>query len=169
MKVENLTIIGSGGAGLSAALESKRLGVDPLVLTKTAKDISKTASAQGGLQASVLADDSPALHYDDTLKAGNFKANPKLVEILTNSAVDAVCWLESIGVEFDRADSGEFKVSMAGGISKPRVLSCGDSAGERILKPLLDSAISNDIRITEEAAVRPVSYTHLTLPTTPYV
>ena len=46
---------------------------------------------------------------------------------------------------------------MAGGISKPRVLSCGDSAGERILKPLLDSAISNDIRITEEAAVRQIS------------
>jgi len=148
----DVIIVGSGGAGCSAALEAWKSSEKVLILTKSGKQISKTANAQGGLQAAIGAGDTPDFHYQDTMNAGNHKSNPKLVRILTESARNTVSWLESIGVSFDREGDG-YKLKRAAGISQDRVLSCGDQTGNRVIKPILDAVKKLGIPLLENSGV----------------
>ena len=128
-------IIGSGGAGLSCAIELKLAGFSPVVFSKGDLYDGKTASAQGGIQAALGEQDSWQDHFEDTLKAGNNKGKPELVELLTSKAAETIKWLDDLGVEFDR-DGDRYQLSNAAGISRPRILSCGDKAGRGIAEAL---------------------------------
>jgi len=150
--VHDAIIIGAGGAGCSAAIELKKGGYEPLVLSKSERVYSKTYNAQGGIQAAVGKDDNHQNHYNDTMKAGNYKSNPAVVKTLTENAVAIINWLESIGVEFDKIN-GSYQLSKAGGLSHPRVLSCKGSAGEGIAKPLWKYVDELGIMIKENLAV----------------
>ena len=152
----DLIIIGSGGAGCAAALEAKKKSDNILILTKSFKKFSKTANAQGGLQASFGDGDSAALHFEDTMKAGNFKSDPALVKILTERSRATVEWLENLGVFFDRTEENNFKLKTAAGVSIPRVLSCGDSTGNKIVEPILKRVAEAGIEVQEDAGVKRV-------------
>ena len=149
----DLVIIGSGGAGCAAALEAFQLNQNIVILTKGSADYSKTANAQGGIQAAIGEGDSPELHFQDTMKAGKFKSEEKIVRVLTESAAETIQWLENIGVQFDRVDGG-YKLKKAGGVSKARVLSCGDSTGNKIIKPLLSVVKEKGISLQENTGVK---------------
>jgi L-aspartate oxidase len=98
----DVAIIGGGIAGLSAALRlpaSMRVAL----FTKGQLGESNTRYAQGGLTAALGADDSPALHFQDTIAAGAGLCNETAVRILTEQAPAAVRWLIQMGVQFDRA------------------------------------------------------------------
>ncbi|MBX2814535.1 MAG: FAD-binding protein [Saprospiraceae bacterium] len=131
-------IIGAGGAGCRAAVELQRTGHRIAILSHDDRELStKTFKAQGGIQAALGAGDSPELHYEDTMKAGKYANNPRVVRRLVDGASEAVRWLmEEIGVQFDRNADGVLQFSMAGGLSRPRILTCKGSAGEGIARPL---------------------------------
>ena len=145
----DITIIGAGGAGLSAAIESVKAGAKVRVLTRGSLLDGKTANAQGGVQASVGKDDSPENHFEDTMKAGNNKSNPELARMLAYKARETVTWLEACGVEFDR-DGEEYLISKAAGLSRPRILSCGDSAGKGIVAAVSQTAFDCGVKIEEQ-------------------
>jgi len=148
----DITIIGAGGAGLSAAIEAVKLGADVRVLTRGSLLDGKTANAQGGVQASVGKDDSPESHFEDTMKAGNNKSNPDLARMLAYKARETVTWLEACGVEFDR-DGEEYLISKAAGLSRPRILSCGDTAGKGIVAAVSKTAFDCGVKIEQQSAV----------------
>ncbi|HET7637904.1 MAG TPA: FAD-dependent oxidoreductase, partial [Ktedonobacteraceae bacterium] len=101
----DVAIIGGGIAGLSVALRlPSHLRV--ALFTKGQLGESNTRYAQGGLTVALGADDSPALHFQDTLAAGAGLCNATAVSILTEEAPAAVHWLISMGVQFDRAQPG---------------------------------------------------------------
>lgn len=152
-RILDVLIVGTGGGGCSAASEVWKLTNNVLIVSKGKLIESKTAQAQGGIQAAILEGDSPELHYQDTLKAGNYKNDKKLVEILTRNAKTTITWLEDLGVEFDKKAFGEYKLKSAAGLSKPRVLSCGDESGNRIIKPLLDRIKNQGIPIKENCGI----------------
>lgn len=103
----DVVIVGSGGAGLAAAAECGAAKAKTLVLEKEAVIGGNTRITGGGYNAydpveqeKLGIQDSPALHCQQTLEAGGFRANPKLVEILTAQAPVTLAWLKSKGVEF---------------------------------------------------------------------
>jgi aspartate oxidase len=152
-EIKDVIIIGCGGAGCRAAIELHKAGFHPIVLSHEERTVSKTYNAQGGIQAAFGDGDSPELHFQDTLKAGNYKSNSKVVKALTENAVPTIKWLENvIKVPFDRI-KGKLKLSNAGGLSKPRILSCKGSAGECIAKPLWKYIDDLGIEVKENTPV----------------
>src|SRR5947209_18305283 len=102
----DVVIIGGGIAGLSLALRlpaSMRVAL----FTKGQLGESNTRYAQGGLAVALGADDSPQLHFQDTLVAGAGLCDEDAVRILVEQAPAAVRWLVEMGVQFDRTQPGE--------------------------------------------------------------
>lgn len=148
----DVLVIGSGGAGCSAAMEAQALTPNVALLTKGALDDSKTAQAQGGIQAAFGEGDSAEQHFEDTMRTGQNANDPALVRILTSRAPDTVRWLEELGVEFDR-DGVSYRLQSAAGLSAARVLSAGDRAGRGIVAVLAQQIVQRGIRCLEHSAV----------------
>ena len=97
-----MIIVGSGIAGLFAALCAHRRGVrDVTIVTKAALEDGATRYAQGGIAAAVGADDSWELHEADTIGAGAELCDPEAVRVLTSEAAERVADLIHLGVRFD--------------------------------------------------------------------
>lgn len=102
----DVAIIGGGIAGLSVALRLPE-HVRVALFTKGQFGESNTRYAQGGLAVALGADDSPKLHFQDTMAAGAGLCDEEAVRILVEQAPAAVYWLMQMGVHFDRAQPGE--------------------------------------------------------------
>src|SRR5919199_2357749 len=129
----DVLVIGSGAAGLAAAVSAERAGARVAVATKASLQANNSSKAQGGIQAAFGADDSPELHADDVMRSSHETADPELVEILTSQAPDAIHWLEELGVEFTR-ENGGYRLARCGGASRRRLLQVGDRTGHAITK-----------------------------------
>src|SRR5258705_13759538 len=102
-----LIVVGSGIAGLFAALRAGEAGVrDVLIVTKADLEESATRYAQGGIAAAIGDGDSWALHQTDTLGAGADLCDPEAVRVLTSEAADRVADLIRLGVHFDTENGG---------------------------------------------------------------
>ena len=141
----DVAIIGGGIAGLSVAL---RLPGDMRValFTKGQLGESNTRYAQGGLTAALGADDSPELHFQDTIAAGAGLCDEAAVRILVEQAPAAVKWLIQTGVQFDRVQPGSDAHSTPDGLllgreaahCRWRVLHAGgDATGAEIERALM--------------------------------
>src|ERR1700751_3469093 len=101
----DVAIIGGGIAGLSVALRlPEHLRV--ALFTKGQIGESNTRYAQGGLSVALGADDSPGLHFQDTIAAGAGLCDEEAVRILVEQGPVAARWLVQMGVVFDRVESG---------------------------------------------------------------
>ena len=146
--VYDYIIIGSGIAGLYTALLAQQHG-RVLILTKGSVDDSNTRYAQGGIAAAVGADDSPRLHFQDTMTAGAGLCDPEAVRILTEEAPDRVNDLIRFGVPFDTIH-GEVALTQEAAHSARRILHAGgDATGEHIELTLSGLARLRNITILE--------------------
>ena len=93
----DVLVIGSGAAGLAAGVAATSAGARVAVATKTTLQACNSAKAQGGIQASFGADDSPDLHAEDVMRSSHETAEPALVDVLTSEARGAIGWLEQLG------------------------------------------------------------------------
>lgn len=134
----DVLIIGGGGAGSAAALAAEEAGAKVLLVTKLRHGDSNTMMAEGGIQAADKEDDSPAIHYLDTLGGGHFDNLPDLLKVLVLEAPSAVGWLEGLGVMFDKDDEGIMKTLLGAGTSRKRMHSSGDMTGAEIMRTLSD-------------------------------
>ena len=117
----DVLIIGSGGAGLTAALSAKEKGASVLVVGKAYPTNSQTSMAQGGMNAALgnVGEDSIESHIADTIKSARGLCNEGMVRQMCEDAPKAIAWLESIGVPFSRLDvSIDVKGLHPKGISK---------------------------------------------------
>src|SRR5437762_4944374 len=96
----DVLVIGSGAAGLAAAVSAERAGARVAVAAKGSLQSCNSAKAQGGIQASFGDDDSPEQHAQDVWRSSHETANMELVRTLTSEARGAIHWLEELGVEF---------------------------------------------------------------------
>ena len=162
-KSYDVTIVGGGIAGLSVALrlpENLRVAL----FTKGQLGESNTRYAQGGLTVALGADDSPELHFQDTIAAGAGLCDETAVRILTQEAPEAVRWLISMGVQFDRAQPGSDEHTTEDGLllgreaahSRWRVLHAGgDATGAEIERALMTAVRKrSSITLYEETYVR---------------
>src|SRR4030042_3306019 len=124
-------IIGSGIAGLYIALLAIKRG-SVLVLTKGNIDDCNTKYAQGGIAVAMGKDDSPELHFKDTMAAGDGLCDAEAVRILTDEAAECIADLITLGVPFDTLN-GEITLAREAGHSIPRIMHAGGGApGEDI-------------------------------------
>jgi aspartate oxidase len=131
----DVLVVGSGAAGLSAAVSAESAGARVALATKTTLQACNSAKAQGGIQAAFGEDDSPEIHAQDVMKSSHDTANPSLVAVLTSEAPRAIHWLEECGVEFTRSNGG-YRLARCGGASRKRLLQVGDRTGHAITKAL---------------------------------
>src|SRR4051795_5773310 len=102
----DVLVIGSGAAGLAAAVSASRAGARVAVATKGSIQSCNSAKAQGGIQAAMSEDDSPELHAQDIWRSSHETADLALVEILTGEAPSAIHWLPGLGGGFTEGDGG---------------------------------------------------------------
>ncbi|MGB3082520.1 MAG: FAD-dependent oxidoreductase [Candidatus Omnitrophota bacterium] len=148
-----IAIIGSGGAGLSAALEASGLTDGVVLITKSTLGSSNTALAQGGIAASLGEEDSPAIHFEDTMRCGSFQNSPALVKEMVTGAASTIKWLEKQDVLFDRDKTGRYMLKKSLGSTKERLLSCGDKTGAVIIKSLKDRLKKTSVKLLENSLV----------------
>ncbi|MBY4610838.1 L-aspartate oxidase [Rhizobium sp. 9T] len=130
-------IVGSGLAGLMTALT---LAPDPSVIVTRAALGTQTSSAwaQGGIAASIGADDSAALHLADTLAAGDGLCDRTVAAGIIAEAPAAIAALEQAGARFDRNAAGEFSLGLEAAHNRRRIVHAeGDGSGAAIIAALV--------------------------------
>ena len=142
----DVVVIGTGVAGLAAALAVQRLGRRVVVLSKASE--TATFYAQGGI-AVVLprTDDSVEAHVDDTLAAGGGLCDPTAVRSIVADGYAAVVELVDFGAHFDESAPGEWALTREGGHSRRRIIHAGgDATGAEVQRALDHAAATLDIR-----------------------
>jgi L-aspartate oxidase len=134
----DVLVVGSGAAGLAAAVAAQHAGARVALTTKGSIQANNSSKAQGGIQAAFGEDDSPELHAEDVIRASHGTADPLLVEALTGDAQSAIHWLEELGCAFTR-ENGGYRLARCGGASRRRLLQVGDRTGHAITKALRDA------------------------------
>jgi len=137
----DLLIIGGGLAGTSAALLANDNGVKAeniLLVNKLRHGDSNSMMAEGGTQAADRENDSPVIHYIDTIGGGHFANKPEVVEALVNDAPFVMEWFCNLGAMLDRNPDGSFVEKAFGGGSRLRMHACKDYTGLEELRVLRD-------------------------------
>jgi L-aspartate oxidase len=148
MKHYDYIIVGSGIAGLYIALLAIEQG-STLILTKGSIDDCNTKYAQGGIAVAMGKDDSPELHFKDTVTAGDGLCDAETVRILTDEAADCIADLIKFGVPFDTLDA-EITLTREAAHSVSRVMHAGgDATGEHIEVTLSRQVRSAPINVME--------------------
>jgi len=151
----DLIVVGAGAAGLYAALTAARVGARVTLISAAPLAESSSYWAQGGLAAALAADDSPALHLEDTLKAGRGATRESAARVLCAEAAMVLKELTDLGVAWDRDRHGRPSLGLEGGHSARRIVHAGGAAtGRRITRALsADAAESPLIEIVEGTRV----------------
>ena len=136
----DVLILGSGAAGLSAALQlDKKLKV--CVVSKNEQAESSTLYAQGGISAVLDDSDSAAAHTADTIKAGAGLCHSAVVAKTVANGRSVIEWLSRQGVEFTRKENGQgYHLTREGGHSKRRVVHAADTTGRAVESSLVATA-----------------------------
>lgn len=148
-----VAIIGSGAAGLAAALHLSDAGVPALLVTRAGLGSGATVLAQGGLAAVWDASDSVEDHVADTLVAGAGLCDEGAVRELVEGAPDAIRRLIALGARFDRDEDGNYDLHLEGGHHRRRILHAGgDASGAEVVETLaraLRRAASGSVQVVE--------------------
>ncbi|MCG3183123.1 MAG: L-aspartate oxidase [Planctomycetes bacterium] len=133
----DVLVIGTGVAGLTAAIISARGGAATLMVNKSGLEESNTNWAKGGIAAVVAPDDTFDAHVQDTLVAGDGLCEEAAVRAIVEGGPRGIVFLESCGAKFDRADGG-LELGREGGHSGHRIVHAGgDATGEEVSRSLL--------------------------------
>ncbi len=162
-------VVGSGIAGLRAAIELARTGARVTVLTKDRTSESNTEYAQGGIAVALSEEDEVALHEEDTLNAGAGLCDARAVRVMVEDGPRYIQELISWGTEFDR-EGGSLVFTREAAHSRRRILHAhGDSTGREIVRALIARAraereiafvahAATDALLVSEGRVRGVRY-----------
>jgi len=134
----DVIVVGSGIAGLTAALRLRQRVDRVLLVTKTVLSEGSTEWAQGGIAAALDPADSADQHLRDTLVAGAGVCDQEAVRILVSEGPARVRELVALGTEFDRGPDGEISLTREGGHHRDRIAHAGgDATGKEISRALI--------------------------------
>jgi L-aspartate oxidase len=151
----DVCVVGSGIAGLCAALHARAAGRSVVVVTKVNIDDGSTRWAQGGIAAVLDPHDTPGAHLADTLVAGVGLCDEESVRVLVTEGPDRVRELIAFGAEFDRHPDGSLMLTREGGHHANRIVHAGGDATGAEVQRALHAAVRRDpgIRLVEHALV----------------
>ena len=149
----HVLVIGSGGAGVRAAIEASQHG-DTVLVSKTI--VGKggcTTMAEGGYNAVMREADSCGIHIEDTLKGGAYLNDPELVRILAHEAPLRMGDLVKWGAVFDVTDTDEIAQRPFGGQRFPRTCYAGDRTGHEMMTTLVERLDGTKVSLMQEYTV----------------
>lgn len=152
----DILVIGTGGAGLRAAIELDRLGRSVLLVGKRPKADAHTVLAAGGINAALATmddEDTWQIHAADTLKEGRFLGDARAVEILCREAPQAIEELVAWGVPFHREADGRISQRYFGAHRYRRTAFVGDYTGQAIIKALVGEVDRRRLPILERVYI----------------
>ena len=155
----DVVVIGAGGAGMRAAIESSALGASTALVCKSLLGKAHTVMAEGGIAAAlgnVDAADEWQTHFQDTMYGGKFVNNWRMAELHAKEAPDRVRELEQWGGVFDRTPAGYMSQRAFGGHTHRRLVHIGDRTGLELIRTLQDRVVAQDVEVHME-----VTITHL--------
>ena len=138
----DVIVVGSGAAGLYGAL-CLPSNLRVALVTKDRLNTGASDWAQGGIAAAISTEDSPALHLDDTLKAGAGLCDLHAVEFLVKHAASSIQSLVEMGVAFDRHQN-HLAMTLEAAHSRPRVLHAADTTGRAIVATLAQQVLQRE-------------------------
>ncbi|MFC1976851.1 FAD-binding protein [Chloroflexota bacterium] len=148
----DVLVLGSGGAGLRAAIEVKKHGIRALLVSKSRIGLgNNTAISGGGIAAGAgwrEPDDTPEAHFKDTMIAGRYVNDRRLVKVMTQESEQQILDLARFGVNF-RKRGEAFHAAHMGGHTYPRNVFGDNTIGTDITLPLLDYATSVGVELKE--------------------
>lgn len=153
VQTAHVLVIGSGGAGVRAAIEAAGYGETLLVSKTLAGKGGCTTMAEGGYNAVLREQDSCEIHYEDTMKGGAYLNDPELVRILVEDAPKRIDDLLRWGAVFDVTDCCEVAQRPFGGQRFPRTCYAGDRTGHEMMTTLIDRLNTTDVRVENELTV----------------
>lgn len=139
----SVLVIGSGGAGLRAAIELAERGVEVLVLSKRSRKDAHTVLAAGGINAALATmdrEDTWQQHAADTLKESYLLADPRTVQIVAEGGGEGIADLERYGMPFAREEDGRISQRFFGAHTYRRTAFAGDYTGLEIQRALVNRA-----------------------------
>jgi succinate dehydrogenase / fumarate reductase, flavoprotein subunit len=154
--VANVLVIGTGAAGLRAAIAAHQAGREVVVIGKRRRDDAHTVLAAGGINAAlgtVDPQDSWQQHFADTLRDGYFLADPRVVELLAREAPAAVLELADWGAPFARTPDGQLDQRFFGAHRWRRTCYAGDWTGRAILRTLAAKVAELGLTVTDDQYV----------------
>ncbi|MDE0960125.1 MAG: fumarate reductase/succinate dehydrogenase flavoprotein subunit [Planctomycetota bacterium] len=149
----DVLVVGAGGAGLRAAIETSNLGLSTGVITKSLLGKAHTVMAEGGMAAAlgnVDSRDSWKIHFRDTMRGGKFLNQWEMAAIHAQEAPDRVRELEDWGAVFDRTRTGLINQRNFGGHRYPRLAHVGDRTGLELIRTLQDHGIHQGMEVHME-------------------
>ncbi len=162
----DVVIVGAGGAGMRAALESGQR-TRTAVLTKLYPTRSHTGAAQGGMCAALanVEEDNWEWHTFDTVKGGDYLVDQDAAEVMAKEAIDAVLDLEKMGLPFNRTEEGKIDQRRFGGHTRNhgeaavrRSCFAADRTGHMILQTLYQQCIKHNVEFYNEFYVLDLLY-----------
>ncbi|WP_028050954.1 succinate dehydrogenase flavoprotein subunit [Cellulomonas sp. URHD0024] len=154
----DVVIVGAGGAGMRAALESSTR-VRTAVISKLYPTRSHTGAAQGGMCAALanVEEDNWEWHTFDTVKGGDYLVDQDAAEVMAKEAIDAVLDLEKMGLPFNRTPEGRIDQRRFGGHTRNhgeaavrRSCYAADRTGHMILQTLYQQCVKNEVEFFNE-------------------
>jgi len=155
----DVIVVGSGIAGLTAALHLRQRVDRVLLVTKTVLSDGSTEWAQGGIAAALDPADSPEEHLGDTLVAGAGVCDPAAVRILVSEGPARVRELATLGANFDRGPDGKISLTREGGHHRDRIAHAGgDATGKEISRALIAALAAALIAVKEDPGIEVVEH-----------
>ncbi|GAB3192425.1 succinate dehydrogenase flavoprotein subunit [Nesterenkonia suensis] len=154
----DVVIVGAGGAGMRAAIESGQRA-HTAVLTKLYPTRSHTGAAQGGMCAALanVEEDNWEWHTFDTVKGGDYLVDQDAAEVMAKEAIDAVLDLEKMGLPFNRTPEGKIDQRRFGGHTRDhgkaavrRACYAADRTGHMILQTLYQNCVKHNVEFHNE-------------------
>ena len=152
----DVLVIGSGGAGLRAAIEASAAGASVAVICRSLLGKAHTVMAEGGVAAAlgnVDDRDNWKVHFADTMRGGQYLNNWRMAELHAKEAPARVKELEAWGAVFDRTDDGRILQRNFGGHKYPRLAHVGDRTGLEMIRTLQDYVIHEKVDIYQEYTI----------------
>jgi len=146
----DVIVVGAGLAGMRAALEARRQGVDVAVLSKVHPVRSHSTQAQGGINAALNEDDSWEKHAFDTVKGSDYLGDQDAIETLCTEAPGDIIELEHMGTVFARQEDGRIAQRPFGGAAFPRTCYVADITGQVLLHVLYEQLLQAGVHVYEE-------------------
>src|SRR5438445_12696324 len=140
----DVVVVGAGGAGLRAAIESSARGARTALVCKSLLGKAHTVMAEGGVAAALATVDSRdnwQVHFRDTMRGGKFLNQWRMAQLHAQEAPDRVRELEQWGAVFDRTPKGGILQRNFGGHTYPRLAPGGDRTGLELIRTLQDRGV----------------------------
>ncbi|WP_379133174.1 flavocytochrome c [Paenibacillus sp. sgz500958] len=155
----DIIIVGGGGAGMSAALEAKAKGLNPVILEKMPVAGGNTTKSSSGMNASETKfqkkqgiEDSNDLFYEETLKGGHDTNDTEMLRFFVDNSASAIDWLDSIGIRLNN-------ITITGGMNEKRTHrpEDGSAVGQYLVKGLVKNLQEKGIPLFVNADVKEIT------------